>query len=131
MAVLHLYETLNEMLKDDISQNFSPEEIRDIYTSVARKVKKKIGILGYSKLEKYVTTNKSDSDLGYVIGYICQDVVESNSELLDLDYEGETKTTIKNEILLGYKIMVELHKTLEACKYNAEAVLLDMWDEDS
>ena len=125
-----LYETLNEMLKDDISEKFSPDEIKDISSSVGRKVKKKIGLQEYKKLDGYITKNKSDSDLIDVLGYTLQDVVGSSFGLLDLDDDGNTKPTTKNERVLGYKLLVELHKTLEACKYDAESALLDKWDED-
>ena len=115
-----LYETLNEMVDDDITQKFNPKEIQDISDKIEYRAKKKIGDTNYQKLEQYIIKNKDDEDLKEFTEEALELVMFSSIALL------MGNGTAKEEIKIGYKLINELYTRLEAACYDAEQALLDL-----
>lgn len=117
-----LYEVLNEITGDDITQKFSPQEIQKISQDMEKRIKKKIGSKKYKKLEKYVIKNKDDKDLKDLTKEILSNLAWQNLKLA----AGELSAS-NQEIVLGYKLTDKLYEVLEASKYDAGQAILDMY----
>lgn len=118
-----LYETLNEIVEEDVTKRFSPEQIQEISDDMTRKVKKKLGNKEYKNLEQYITVNKDNKDLKELTGYLLVSI-GIKTLLPQLLTGGDEART---EIMTGYKLTISLHKTLKKCKYDTEKALLEVW----
>ncbi|MBM3200426.1 hypothetical protein FJZ53_05805 [Candidatus Woesearchaeota archaeon] len=122
-----LYEILNELAGDDVTQKYSPQKIADISDEIKKKVEKRIGSTDYQALETYVTNHKSDQDLKDITMYI---IAETGLKIAALAVQSNNSND-RSEVLLGYKIAVKLNEVLKSAHYDAELALLDIWDSKS
>jgi len=114
-----LYEILNEIVGDDVNKTFNQQEIDDISNKIDTAIEKKIGASDYRKLENYVVSNKDDDDLKELTECLCDEVFFLSS---NLSFDGSAR----EEIRLGYKILMRIYNVLESSNYDAEQALLDL-----
>lgn len=117
-----LYEIINEIEGDDLTQYFTKKEIKNIASKIEKNVKKKIGDANYQKLEQYVTDNKDEENLKELVEYLS--MTEGLTDAIAALVTGMSDKTY--EIKAGYNLQVKLHEKLEATNYDAEQALLDI-----
>jgi len=118
-----LYEILNDMIGEDITQKFTAQEVQDVSDRIENKVRKDIGDASYVTLENYMIVNKDDVYLKSFTAAL----------ILKLDIDGISRAMKhvkagldKIEEVLGYKVLVGLHQVLRRTSYDAEQALLEL-----
>lgn len=114
-----LYEIVNEMIGEDITQRFTPDEILKISKEVEWSVTTHIGGRDYFRLEKYITNNKNDDYLKSLMAAML-----TNLGMVKQAMQHVKADPKKIEEVLGYKLLVELYLKLENVHYDAKKALL-------
>ena len=116
-----LFEILNDMVGEDITQHLSQQQIQDVNDKIEAELKQKIGSKDYRDLESYITNNKDDVYLKSLtmltlrnVGGVSQAMRQAN---VDID---------KIEVMLGYKILFRMYEILRLSSYDAEKALMEL-----
>lgn len=112
-----LYKTLNDILKEDVS-DFSAQEIQEISDDISAKVGKKIGAPEYQKLEQFVMQNKDEPVLKQLLATIALP--------LAMKFVFSNLDEKKLEKLMGYGITTKLYDCLSKSNYDLDQALLDL-----
>jgi len=114
-----LYEIINEMVGEDITKKFSPDEIQKISSEVEWSVKTDLSGREYFRLEKYITENKNDDYLKSLMMITLSGLDTINQAMQKVKADPK-----KIEEVLSYKLLVSLYIKLEYVHFNAKKALL-------
>lgn len=116
-----LFEILNDMIGEDISQHISQQQIQDVNDEIELKLRNRLGDKSYQDLENYITNNKDDKYLKSLAALTVMNLggLSQAMKLSNVDPE-------KIEVVLGYRMLFSMHEILHLSSYDAEKALLEL-----